>query len=94
MSIDSVGLVAHLNKIGVPTMLQLAPADAYLCNHSMFVTAVQSRKAGFGCGFIHLPFTEDFVSKNPAMTAASMDFATMLKGVEAAIGYCAAALKK
>jgi pyroglutamyl-peptidase len=93
MSIDAEGLVAHLNSEGVPAMLQLA-GDAYICNFSMFVMAELSKKAGFGCGFIHLPLTEDFVSKNPARNAASMSFATMLRGVEAAITYCAGARKR
>ena len=93
MSIDSEGLVARLNEAGIPAVLLLASSDAYLCNLSMFAVARQSKSANpsFGCGFIHLPFTEDFVSKNPMRNAASMSFATMAKGVEAAIGYCTGA---
>jgi len=91
MNIDSEGLVAHLNAAGVPAMLILSAPDAYVCNLSMFVVAAQSRKDGFRCGFIHLPLTEEFVSKNPSIVSASMGLSTMLRGVEAAIGYCAAA---
>ncbi len=90
ISIDSEGLGGE----GVPAMLLLSAPDAYLCNLSMFVAAERSKKEGFACGFIHLPLTEEFLSKNPKLTFPGMSFATMLKGIEAAVGYCAAARNK
>lgn len=88
MSIPSEGLVEYLNKEGVPAMLLMATADAYVCNLAMFVAARESKEMGFGCGFIHLPFTEGFTARNPARNVASMNLATMTKGVEFAIKYC------
>ena len=88
MSAPSEGIVEYLNCKGVPAMLMMAPADSYACNLSMFVTARESKRTDFACGFIHLPFSEEFIAKNPSRNAASMSLATMTKGVELAIRYC------
>lgn len=88
MSAPSEGIVEYLNGKGVPAMLMMAPADSYACNLSMFVAARESKKTGFACGFVHLPFSEEFIAKNPSRNAASMSLATMTKGIELAIRYC------
>jgi pyroglutamyl-peptidase len=78
-------MLEALRQAGVPAYLSNT-AGTYLCNFVMYTTlhALAERSAPPGAGFIHLPALPSMVVAGPA-EQPSMDLATMLHGVEAAL---------
>ena len=79
-----------MRKAGIPAEVSNS-AGTYVCNHLMYgvlhFIAASGKRAR--AGFVHVPYAEDQVLEKPGTPA--MALATMVKGVEAAIGAAQAA---
>jgi len=80
------GLVKGLNRTGIPASLSLS-AGAYICNNTMFVTLRESRKRGFGAGFIHVPIHAEWVGKKER-GSPSLPLATIERAAVFSVEYC------
>lgn len=80
------GLVAHLNKLGIPASVSLT-AGAYLCNNAMFVIVRESRRQGFQGGFIHIPCHQEWVARK-GKSFPSLAISTITRAVKESILYC------
>lgn len=78
-------IVAAMREAGVPCHLSYT-AGTYVCNSTMYelLDLCATRFPGVLGGFIHVPFaTEQVLTKGASM--ASMELATITKGLEAAL---------
>jgi len=80
------GLVASLNRHGIPASLSLS-AGSYVCNTAMFVIVREARSRGFAGGLVHVPCHSEWVAKKKKQMP-SLPLETLQRGAEHCIDYC------
>jgi pyroglutamyl-peptidase len=80
------GLVASLNRHGIPASLSLS-AGSYVCNTAMFVIVREARSRGFSGGFVHVPCHSEWIAKKKRQMP-SLPLQTLQRGAEHCITYC------
>ncbi len=78
-------IVSALHHEAIPAYLSNT-AGTYVCNYTMYSTlhAIHARALGTRAGLIHLPLLPSMIDRGRS-AEPSMDFAVMLRGVEAAL---------
>jgi len=81
------GLVASLNRRGIPASLSLS-AGSFLCNAAMYVTVREAKEKGFRGGFVHVPCHSEWIARKKKATP-SLPLDTLLTAAQHSVEYCA-----